>query len=99
MNKENDIKLSIVVPVYNAERYLAACLESLKAQGDLPIEVILVDDGSTDGSAAIAEAYVRDDARFHLLRRALAAAGEWRGFRRPQHGVGLRERGIRRFRR
>lgn len=74
MNKDNDIKLSIVVPVYNTERYLAACLESLKAQGDLPIEVILVDDGSTDGSAAIAEAYVRDDARFHLLRRANGGA-------------------------
>ena len=53
-------KLSIIIPVYNVEKYLRKCVDSLLAQ-DLPVEdyeIILVDDGSTDGSAAICDEYV-----------------------------------------
>lgn len=49
--------ISIVVPVYNTERYLPACLESIDVQRAGSFEVILVDDGSTDGSPSICDAY------------------------------------------
>lgn len=45
--------VSVVVPVYNVEPYLHACLESVAAQTHHDIEVVLVDDGSTDGSERI----------------------------------------------
>ena len=45
-------KVSIVVPVYNMQKYLAACIKSLKAQTLSDIEIILVDDGSSDNSPA-----------------------------------------------
>lgn len=50
-------RVSVVIPVYNGERYLAEALESVFAQTLPPHEVIVVDDGSTDGSAAIAGRY------------------------------------------
>ena len=46
-----------IIPVYNGERYLAEAIESVLAQTYRPIELIVVDDGSTDGSAGIAQSY------------------------------------------
>ena len=51
------MKLSIIIPVYNVENYLAACVDSLIAQTMRDLEILLVDDGSTDASGAIADAY------------------------------------------
>jgi CDP-glycerol glycerophosphotransferase len=62
--------ISVVVPVYNVEAYLAACLDSVLAQTVGDLEVVLVDDGSTDGSAAIARSYVARDPRFKLVSQA-----------------------------
>ena len=42
--------ISFIVPIYNAEQYLKACIESLQSQTVSEIEIVLVDDGSTDGS-------------------------------------------------
>ncbi|MBA2559374.1 MAG: glycosyltransferase, partial [Propionibacteriales bacterium] len=70
-------RLSVVVPVYNVESYLSACLDSLLAQSFTDLEVVVVDDGSTDGSSAIAERYVREHDRWRLIRttnRGLGAA-------------------------
>lgn len=50
-------KVSVIVPVYNTEQYLRACLESLAAQTLDNIEVIVVNDGSTDGSLTIAKEF------------------------------------------
>ncbi len=53
-----DSKLvSVILPVYNCERYVAEAIESVLSQGSVPLELIVVDDGSTDESGAIARAY------------------------------------------
>jgi len=59
----------VIVPVYNVEAYLAECLDSLLAQTARDLEVVMVDDGSTDGSAAIAEDYAARDGRLRLVRQ------------------------------
>ena len=59
--------ISIIVPVYNVENYLEECLDSIKNQTYTDIEVILVNDGSTDGSKEICERYCEQDSRFHLI--------------------------------
>lgn len=51
------MKLSIIIPAYNAEAYLPQCLDSILAQEHKDCEVIVVDDGSTDGTAALLECY------------------------------------------
>ena len=56
--------ISIIVTVYNKSKYLAECLDSIRAQTYRNIEVILVDDGSTDQSADICKRYVSSDSRF-----------------------------------
>ena len=61
--------ISIIVPVYNVEFYLKECLESIRKQTYQDIEVILVNDGSTDGSHAICECYCQMDKRFRLINR------------------------------
>ncbi|MFI5932822.1 CDP-glycerol glycerophosphotransferase family protein [Actinoplanes sp. NPDC051494] len=67
--------LSVVVPIYNVEPYLAECLGSLAGQYRGALEVIMVDDGSTDGSAAIAERFAAEDPRFRLLSKENAGLG------------------------
>ncbi|WP_349295544.1 glycosyltransferase (plasmid) [Thioclava sp. 'Guangxiensis'] len=71
-------ELSIIVPVFNVDRYLPDCLDSLAALNDVAVEFILVDDGSTDGSRERCEARVRDDPRFRLLQAARVGPGEAR---------------------
>ena len=61
--------ISIVIPVYNKEPYLADCFDSLRQQTYEDIEVILVDDGSTDGSADVCRKYVEMDSRFHYIHQ------------------------------
>lgn len=59
--------VSFIVPVYNAEKYLADCLQSALDQSVADIEVIAVDDGSTDGSLAVLRAFADKDPRLKLL--------------------------------
>ena len=53
----NDLKLTIVVPIYNVEQYLEQCLDSLVNQSNHDFKVIMVDDGSKDKSGEIAQKY------------------------------------------
>lgn len=64
--------VSVVVPIYNVEAFLRDCLDSLRSQTYRDLEVILVDDGSTDGSPAIAAEFAAADPRFRLIRQANA---------------------------
>ncbi len=61
--------VSVIVPVYNAEKTLRRCLDSIRSQTWREIEVLLVDDGSTDASAAICREYCARDGRFHLIAK------------------------------
>ncbi|MGA5301548.1 bifunctional glycosyltransferase/CDP-glycerol:glycerophosphate glycerophosphotransferase [Nucisporomicrobium flavum] len=67
--------LSIVVPMYNVGPYLDECLGSLAGQYRQELEVVMVDDGSTDDSAAVAERYAARDPRFRLIRQENAGLG------------------------
>ena len=61
--------ISVIVPVFNVERYLEECLNSIQQQSYTDIEVILVNDGSTDHSKTICERYCEEDSRFYLLNQ------------------------------
>ena len=62
-------KISIIVPVYNVERYLKECLDSIQNQTLRDIEIICVDDGSTDSSAEILDEYMKSDSRFRVIHK------------------------------
>ena len=62
-------RVSVIVPVYQVEAYLPACLDSILAQTFRDFELILVDDGTRDGSPAIMEAYAARNARIRLLHK------------------------------
>lgn len=70
--------LSVVVPFYGVEDYIGDCLESIARQSYRNIEVVLVDDGSPDGSRAIADTYAERDPRFRIVEQPNAGIGEAR---------------------
>lgn len=86
------IKVSVIVPVYNAEQYLEKCIESIRKQKLENIEIILVDDGSTDASGKICDSNAKIDSRIKVLhlqnggvcnarnKGIEVAAGEYIGF-------------------
>jgi CDP-glycerol glycerophosphotransferase len=85
-------RISVVVPVYNVEEYLEECLTSVVRQTARDLEILVVDDGSTDGSAAIAQAFAARDERIRIITQpngglgaarntgAAAATGEYLAF-------------------
>lgn len=62
-------KISVLIPVYNVEPYLRRCIDSVLAQDFTDWEMILVDDGSTDGSPQICDEYVKKDARIKVIHK------------------------------
>lgn len=84
-----DIFISIIVPVYNVEKYLRECLDSISQLKAFSWEAILVDDGSTDTSGQICDEYAKQDSRFRVIHQKNAgvsaarnagldaAKGEW----------------------
>ena len=76
--------VSVIVPVYNVEKYLKNCLDSLKAQTYSNLEFILIDDGSQDASSKIADQYAREDSRFTVIHQANSGLSQARN-----HGIEL----------
>lgn len=68
-------KVSVIVPVYNVEKYLRQCLDSIINQTLDDIEIICVDDGSTDGSLSILREYTNKDSRIYILQQQNLRAG------------------------
>lgn len=69
-------KISIIVPCYNVEKYAEQCLSSIKQQTFTNIEVICVNDGSTDGTLSIIESFVDADNRFRLINKKNTGYGD-----------------------
>ena len=66
---DQDALISVIVPVYNVEAYLARCVDSILAQSHENLEIILVDDGTKDSSGAICDAYAQKDARVRVIHK------------------------------
>ena len=64
-------KISVIVPIYNVEKYLRRCLESLVNQTYTNLEIILVNDGSTDNCLIICEEYKSKDHRIKLITKKM----------------------------
>ena len=71
--------ISVIVPVYNAEPYLRQCLDSICGQTLRELDIVLVDDGSTDRSGEICDEYAAKDARVRCLR--------WNDYNSRSHGL------------
>lgn len=74
----NEIKVSVILPVYNVEKYLRQCLDSICNQSLQDIEIICVDDGSTDSSATILKEYSAKDSRIQIITQINGGAGKAR---------------------
>ena len=98
-DKATTLQLSVLIPVYNTGNLLEPCLRTLSAQDVAGIEFVCIDDGSTDGSAAVLDAWAAQDARFRIIHqpnggygkamnRALEeACGEWVGIVEPDDTI------------
>ena len=67
--------VSVIVPVYNVENYLRECLDSIVNQTFQNLEIILVDDGSTDRSPDICDQYAREDERIKVIHKKNGGPG------------------------
>ena len=97
--EKNGPLISVIVPVYDVEKYLSKCLDSLLAQTWRNLEIIVVDDGSPDGSWDIMQDYAARDSRVRIFRKKNggvsaarnfgmdAAEGEYLGFVDPDDWV------------
>ncbi len=73
-------KISLIVPVYNSNKYLKRCLESIEKQSYNDIEVIIVDDGSTDDSFEIMSSFSKNDVRFKSYKKKNGGVSSARNF-------------------
>ncbi len=72
--------VSVIVPVYNAERYVVGCVESILRQSHEELDVILVDDGSTDSSPALCDGFAARDPRVRVFHRENGGIGAAQNF-------------------
>lgn len=70
--------ISVIVPIYNVEKYLNKCIESIVSQTYANLEILLVDDGSTDGSPAICDSWAEKDSRIKVIHKPNGGGGEAR---------------------
>ena len=61
--------VSVIIPIYNVEKYLAECIDSVLAQEYTDLEIILVDDGSTDKCGMICDDYAKRDSRIKVIHK------------------------------
>lgn len=68
-------EISVIVPLYNTEKLLPRCLDSILSQTFSDFEIVLVDDGSTDGSGALCDRYAEKDSRIHVIHQSNSGVG------------------------
>lgn len=73
-------KVSIIVPVYNVEKYILKCLESIKNQSMKDFECLIIDDGSKDNSIKIAEDFIKGDERFKIYHKENGGLSDARNY-------------------
>lgn len=73
-----DPLISVIIPIYNVEKYLPRCLDSILGQTYANLEVVLVDDGSPDGCGAICDAYAEKDSRIRVVHQPNGGVGRAR---------------------
>lgn len=72
--------LSVVIPVYNIRDYVERCVRSVLAQPDVPLEVLIVDDGSTDDSGAVCDALAAEDSRVTVIHKPNGGLSDARNY-------------------
>ena len=72
----NMCKVSVLVPVYNVEKYLPQCLDSILAQTLRDIEIICIDDGSKDTSGDVLDRYAEKDSRVRVIHKENGGYGK-----------------------
>ena len=78
--ESNTIAVSIIMPVYNSEKYLKSCVDSILSQDFDSYELLLIDDGSTDGSPEICDDVARRDARVRVFHKENGGICEARNY-------------------
>lgn len=88
-NVRHSSAISILVPIYNVEKYLHQCLDSLQAQTFSNFEVICINDGSTDGSRQIIQEYLDKDERFTVIDKPNSGYGSSmnQGLKRQEENI------------
>ena len=79
-------QISLIIPLYNAEKYLVPCLESVARQSFRDFEVLCINDGSQDGTEAIVKGFAEKDSRFRLINQENAGCSAARN-----HGIAVAE--------
>ena len=74
MSSASGPRISVIIPVYNVEKYLARCLDSVLAQRFPDVEILCIDDGSTDGSLSLLREYAAKDSRIRVLEQKNSGA-------------------------
>ena len=75
-----EVKISVIVPVYNVEAYLPRCIDSILAQSFRDFELLLIDDGATDSSGKICDEYVKKDERIRVFHKSNGGAADARNY-------------------
>ena len=78
---EHKTLISVIIPVYNVEEYLRTCLDSIASQTYSNLEIILVDDGSTDKSPGVCDEYQGRDNRFKVIHKKNGGVSRRTAFR------------------
>jgi len=79
-SKDDSPVISVIVPVYNVEQYVAECLVSIISQDFQDMEILVIDDGSTDGSLAVVESFAKIDSRVHVFHKGNGGLSDARNY-------------------